>query len=457
MVVHVDESVTVVEKSLRTSLKAMSDELTSYGQQSREEWPFVTMPFFEIHGADAREAANLELISFCPLVNGEKRSEWESYSVLNQWWLSGEQEVIYTAQEQQMVVANMPKTIPEFIFDLQNGKPAAVQVKEGPCAPRWKTSPPPDPIYINFDVLSDQDSERLMERMVDSRSMETSGFVTEEHVIQEMIPLNLTHLTPHSFLYYPVFDSFEGTSEVVGFIEAALDWGDLLDGFLPEGDTGLYYVLSSSCGDTYTYQLDDGEIKFLGLGDQHDNFYSHMVEELVLIDESMETHVGHCACTLLVYPSGELRSKFHSNVPAIFACVMAEVFFVMAFFFFSYDKCVQARNKKVEKQAIKTNAIVASFFPKNIRDRSLDESGKGNENSGGHLGGFMSRNAASSSGEMEDKPIADLFPHCTVLYADIVGTSMKFGLLRRSKRGLTSVPFLCIRYVLVLGRLHCME
>jgi hypothetical protein len=108
------------------------------------------------------------------------------------------------------------------------------------------------------------------------------------------------------------------------------------------------------------------------------------------------------------------------------------IFFVMAFVFFAYDKYVQKRNQKVFRQAVKTNAIVSSFFPKQIRDRLFNnpESDEGSKKRRGsstwtkqlRLKTFLNDgDDGTSVATHDDGPIADLFLNCTVLFADIVG------------------------------------
>ena len=65
-------------------------------------------------------------------------------------------------------------------------------------------------------------------------------------------------------------------------------------------------------------------------------------------------------------------------------------------------------------EAIKSTAIVSSLFPKEVRDRMMEEqqarlSGKS------RLQNFLSGDDSAEAGQ----PIADLFPECTVCFADI--------------------------------------
>jgi class 3 adenylate cyclase len=78
-----------------------------------------------------------------------------------------------------------------------------------------------------------------------------------------------------------------------------------------------------------------------------------------------------------------------------------------------YDCSVDKRQDKVVTTAAKTNAIVDSFFPSHILDRVM-------------MGEDGDRATSALSRVFENeilatKPIADRFPHATIMFADIVG------------------------------------
>jgi hypothetical protein len=94
---------------------------------------------------------------------------------------------------------------------------------------------------------------------------------------------------------------------------------------------------------------------------------------------------------------------------------------------------VALRQQKVVQSAQQNNAIISSLFPSNIRDRLLvdgahrpakitlkrflrGEGGPNNTRTAGDTTSMM----------MAEKPIADLFTDCTVMFADIAGTSQSF-------------------------------
>jgi class 3 adenylate cyclase len=91
--------------------------------------------------------------------------------------------------------------------------------------------------------------------------------------------------------------------------------------------------------------------------------------------------------------------------------------------FFLYDRLVERRQSLVLRKATQSSAIVSSLFPKNVRDRLMQD------NEADRKRNFMapkSRLKNFLGGDVEGhddgaRAIADLFPNCTVLFTDIVG------------------------------------
>ena len=98
----------------------------------------------------------------------------------------------------------------------------------------------------------------------------------------------------------------------------------------------------------------------------------------------------------------------------------------------------ERRQKLVMKRAVQSRAIVSSLFPAAVRDRlskaddsSASRAGKGDPNARGfknragktnaRLKTFLNDGGQDKRPAHELRPIADLFPHTTVMFADIAG------------------------------------
>ena len=176
---------------------------------------------------------------------------------------------------------------------------------------------------------------------------------------------------------------------------------------------------------------------YLGEGDLSDPDY-HDMKRLISFDEYYDnlelqrTTNGACLYTYQISPSNTFSDTFRSNLPIVFAFVVAAIFIAMAFTFFIYDVFVSRRNAKVMTAAIRSTTIVSELFPSSVRDRIYAplDAVNGVGSSSAKLRRFMDKSGTSDDPNDEDdgggiiltsKPIADLFPQTTVMFCDIAG------------------------------------
>ena len=69
------------------SMTDLAAEITASAKKEKSEWPFATMPMFEVNAHHARQLSGVEALALCPLVHRDNRVEWEDYSYNNQWWI----------------------------------------------------------------------------------------------------------------------------------------------------------------------------------------------------------------------------------------------------------------------------------------------------------------------------------------------------------------------------------
>jgi class 3 adenylate cyclase len=183
---------------------------------------------------------------------------------------------------------------------------------------------------------------------------------------------------------------------------------------------------------------------YAGEGDLHEERYDHMKVEIPFseyVRDSTKDVPGHCVYTFTIYPTKEFERDYRSNLPVLMTSVVATAFFLMIMTFLAYDWFVQRRNRMVVGAAARANAILSTLFPKNVRDRLFEEreltEKDGNKKPLLDLPGNKARlsnflieardlNAEDADADDADfmyksKPIADLFPETTILFADIAG------------------------------------
>jgi class 3 adenylate cyclase len=153
--------------------------------------------------------------------------------------------------------------------------------------------------------------------------------------------------------------------------------------------------------------------------------------ELPLFDhEIARDTAGHCVYAISLYRSADFSSETQSS-NLILICIFAisTAFVIMGGTFFMYDRFVRRRNTTMVHAAARSNAILSSLFPTQIRDRLFAEKDENDEPktfgknllSSDALGKKWDSNNGDDELVYKSKPIADLFPETTILFADIVG------------------------------------
>ena len=171
----------------------------------------------------------------------------------------------------------------------------------------------------------------------------------------------------------------------------------------------------------------------MGPEDLHDPDFDYLEVIVPIYDEkdfAYKDDPRYCLYEFRIYPSIEFKESIEDTTPFFLCTISAVVFFAIAVGFFVYDRFVHKRNTKIVDAAARSNAIILSLFPAKVRDQLLAQQ---------KWDTCTKQNAASSKEQVTPEslfndssnlntahnpnsaPIADLFPDCTVLFADIAG------------------------------------
>ena len=326
-----------------------------------------------------------------------------------------------------------------------------VDDSQGPYFPVWETSPVLKEI-INFNFRSDKIYGRGSQDAVDKK-MVVIGRMTDISIGSNPFSgLSKSGESLTSSIFVPTFNAIQDPREVVGLTVGHFRWTDYLqaENLPPEAD-GIVCVLANECNQIYSFGVLSGKVVYLGQGDLHDesfDYLEHMSDLKTLIaqtDSLLVTPSGvpidseYCAYSLHVYPSGTVQAKYVTNKPLVNTAVVLIVCAVTFAIFIYYDWHVESRQRVLLGRAVRSHQIISSLFPALVRDRLFgddDEREKKEEqkvtspsapiqplesleNDKVRLKKFL-----HTGGHKEaegSKPIADLFPDCTVLFADIAG------------------------------------
>jgi hypothetical protein len=70
------------------AINSMATAITSHALETKQTFPLVTIPHFEIRGSDLRVQADAPIIHWMPLVTDDTRVAWEDYALANRHQIS---------------------------------------------------------------------------------------------------------------------------------------------------------------------------------------------------------------------------------------------------------------------------------------------------------------------------------------------------------------------------------
>lgn len=456
----VTEAFVNIAKVKFAAISSLGVALVSNGQDKTENWPFLTISNFQQRATSTRAQSNALSIQINPKVTIDQRDEWEKFvkSDESYYWID-------EATDYQHRVG---------LFDFNPGlygdrlardgawpiwyygenQKHVTDMTSGPYMPTWQSSP----LFnygndVNENLYHPTYGHSGMDWAIKNESVVISEFITASPgdmfswdllaakiaLMQSTAQGELVQYQgdPVGQVYFPIFDHFFDGRKTVAILIAWIHWASFFRAILPKSIKGVYFVLGNTCGGNYTYKINGPDVFPIGEGDLHDKAYDSwkVYADFADLDKIVDgTKLGlpldhsFCQYHIHVYGSKEFESIYKTSLPVIMTCAVAIVFVFTAFMFLVYDRLVERRQKLVMLKAQQTTAIVASLFPENVRERLMEQAAKKVEGRDSfvpgnrRLKGYLNDNgAAEAVDNINSAPIADLFPHCTVMFADIAG------------------------------------
>jgi class 3 adenylate cyclase len=301
--------------------------------------------------------------------------------------------------------------------------------------PVWQMTPVPvlDPLdpfvsIINYNLADRMVFKRAVEYMEISRKPvfldvcdQSSWFLIDEH-----------RDTLQTVVAYPVFDNFSANKTIVGFFTAIIPWTEFFKNNLSPSSKNLVVVMKNSCGEVFSVEVKGQNVTILGETDEHDPKFAQEVLTFPFAEkyqqavaEELQYAEEVCKYDLYIYPT----SMSSSNRPILISSAILLVFIFTFSAFMLFDCLVTRRQNKLLNTALRQNAIVNSLFPKNVQrklmeeaDATLEAAERAKNMKRRNLSTFLNDDQRSQKVDpLDSKPIADLFPHTTIMFADISG------------------------------------
>lgn len=224
-------------------------------------------------------------------------------------------------------------------------------------------------------------------------------------------------------LQFPVFLS----DSIAGSISFDISWSTFVSSVFPPLSQFVDIVVENTCGQNFTYSVDTeaNHLSLQGEGDLHDPKFTYSAvsssytdyENIISVVSTRApregTQLSYCRYRFHVFATEAFEDEYLDSDPFIFAIITASIFVFTSIIFFLYDRSVARRQSKLMNSANRTNAIVSSLFPKNVRDRLFEQAQSGDSPST-TLRVSKLRMHSFLHGENKDslissEPIADLF------------------------------------------------
>jgi class 3 adenylate cyclase len=434
------------------AIAALGVTFTAFAQHDNLTWPFVTMNDFQQRSASTRSLSGSYYLELIPIVSEEDRGDWESYSLANKGWL--DEGRTFQANNEKGLDTGYESNGEEnsVIFPKISDDMVVPAAGPGPYFPIWQSSPVlPAPLdFVNYNFIKFPGYGQYFDRAAKTGQMQIGGLDTgpagnvSHPELTTFFYANLFSFEageyvdytgePMSSVYVPVVDSFKDDRKTVAVLFSVIKWGAYFENMLNPNAQPVQVVLENTCDGPFTYEIRGPNVEYIGKGNLANKKYEDMSQVVDLDDADFvaeETTIALtlnqdlCQYTLTVYPTVEMDEHYNDVFPLAITCTVAAVFIFTAVVFVLYDMMVERRQRMVLDTAKRSTAIVSSIFPKKVRDQLMGAPVQGNasklRNIASGDAGPGGHNEAAAPGAATDGPIADLFPECTVMFADIEG------------------------------------
>lgn len=384
-------------------LNSLGVSFTGYAIGTNSEWPFVTIRDFEAQASHFSGQSRAYSVSLSMVVSIDQREVWDEYAVANQGWIEESFDFL------KMNSSNLSE-IDSSIFGInqENGTRYKFPLTDL-YAPLWMASPA-DKLYdkVNHNWLDDPVFNNVYVALALGEPIAV--------VAPDEGPTTLSVDWPRSAVAIPMFEDFEDNSRIVAVLTTSVSWHTYFEGILEEGLYGVLLAVEDTCGKSFLYEIDGPTVTYIGVGDIDQSGLPE--EERLDFSTTSATFnlTNGCPLRFRIYPSPELQEASSTDTPLAYTVTVVVIFVTMGIFFCVYDRLVSKLYDKSVSKVAASKTLFDSVFPSNARDRVLDIDEAEGEN--------YDPVERSRQGSIFDKPIAELHPSATVLFADIANFSV---------------------------------
>lgn len=296
--------------------------LSSIAYTANMTWPFVRLPRLQQYMDDVHRRTGAELVSVLNRVLPEDAPAYVEFVTKNRLdWFRDDHMIHY---------GNLSFFDPEvpyvpFIFSETLEGEVLPTTDQEEYYPEVSSSPPGlFHAYVNydpqlnyeepiFDALKSLPGETLVDLTEGVSWLQDPIWLNYHDKLHSQIEDSETN-HPHYQLWRHIREvPHDLNSKPVGLGFSMNAWDVSLRNILPRTVQGIYAVVKSNCGDSFTYRIDGPEAFFLGYGDRHEDKYDAYEISIDMAPHShpdFETTPGHC---------------IHKMVRRAYACLRTEI------------------------------------------------------------------------------------------------------------------------------------
>lgn len=378
---------------LREAARMFGHTVQATSELTNTTWPFYD--YYDGIGVFAQEEVDAKQMESIQYLTRVQHSEREAYldfqrQRYEQWVKEGHMQ----AYGHMDFLLDDPATYQDDILEFSTTdftvNPSSDKEEYYPLAYRY---PPPNSYFVvNFDISSINYDELFAsmlhlknQTLISNVNPYIEGDEAEKQYhaqFHDQLPDSKSDF-PHSFLFHPIMKDAK-SDEIIAVVTFPIAWDASLRRLLPSQVKGIIAVARNNCEQSVTYEIVGNEAFFLGWEDLHDTKYDDK-EYVVNLDFSdhpeFEETKGHCVYSLSIYPSEQFEGAYKSSTPTLYVAVVGCTFALMILVFYVYDTLVQFRNRKIVREAARSNEIVTSMFPGALRDKIMNQKmAKGSSN-----------------------------------------------------------------------------
>jgi hypothetical protein len=280
----IGDAAEVHTQKLFSTLRSASNSMSAAAIEAKSEFPFVTVPQFEVLGELIREQSGSEILIYSPKVEIDQVTSWQEYATANEGWIEASKQLAVSSSNGSLVMSDYAPGSPlPYIFDRildEDGHSAAGPPINPPFYPVWQFSPPPfSPYLFKVNIGGEPEISSALEAaavtgegVLGTTSFDNlyllGGLAYKEGDHEKFhAPFLVSSDTetawkrPHTLFHQPIFrEIYNSTSEVVGYMNAVVPWDRYFANLLPEGVKGITCVASNTCGQSFTYYLEGNKV-----------------------------------------------------------------------------------------------------------------------------------------------------------------------------------------------------